>query len=116
MTAIIEVIRGTPLLVQLFILYYGLSATRRNLNIALHGGDYQFLLSTAAVNRPNTRGSQSIAAVQMKAARSLGMTKRQAILQVIMPQAPEESSRLGQMNYLPAEVRRHFIGLYSWCA
>ncbi|RLL86435.1 amino acid ABC transporter permease [Mesotoga sp. BH458_6_3_2_1] len=86
-TAIIEVIRGTPLLVQLFILYYGLPPLGVNLSpftAAIIG----FAINSGCYQAEYLRGSiQSIAGNQMKAARSLGMTKRQAILQVIMPQA-----------------------------
>jgi len=86
-TAVIEVIRGTPLLVQLFILYYGLPPLGVNLSpfmAAIIG----FAINSGCYQAEYLRGSiQSIADNQMKAARSLGMTKRQAILQVIMPQA-----------------------------
>ena len=86
-TVIIEIIRGTPLLVQLFILYYGLPPLGVNLSpfIAAIIG---FAINSGCYQAEYLRGSiQSISGTQMKAARSLGMSKTQAIMQIIMPQA-----------------------------
>jgi len=83
----IEIIRGTPLLVQLFILYFGFPSvgirltpiTAAVIGLSLNSGAYQ---------AEYLRGSiQSIKSGQMIAARSLGMTKIQAIANVILPQA-----------------------------
>ena len=86
-TGIIEIIRGTPLLVQLFILYYGLPPLGVNLSpftAAIIG----FSINSGCYQAEYLRGSiQSISGTQMKAARSLGMSKTQAIMQIIMPQA-----------------------------
>ena len=83
----IEVIRGTPLLVQLFILYFGLPSVGIRLTpllAALIG----LSLNSGAYQAEYLRGSiQSIKSGQMVAARSLGMTKMQAIAYVILPQA-----------------------------
>ena len=86
-TVIIEIIRGTPLLVQLFILYYGLPPLGVNLSpfIAAIIG---FAINSGCYQAEYLRGSiQSISGTQMKAARSLGMSKTEAIMQIIMPQA-----------------------------
>ena len=86
-TVIIEIIRGTPLLVQLFILYYGLPPLGVNLSpfIAVIIG---FAINSGCYQAEYLRGSiQSISGTQMKAARSLGMSKTEAIMQIIMPQA-----------------------------
>ena len=86
-TVIIEIIRGTPLLVQLFILYYGLPPLGVNLSpfIAAIIG---FANNSGCYQAEYLRGSiQSISGTQMKAARSLGMSKTEAIMQIIMPQA-----------------------------
>lgn len=83
----IELIRGTPLLVQLFILYFGLPSvgiritpiTAAVIGLSLNSGAYQ---------AEYLRGSiQSIKSGQMIAARALGMTKIQAVAHVILPQA-----------------------------
>jgi polar amino acid transport system permease protein len=83
----IEIIRGTPLLVQLFILYFGLpqiGLSLEPLDAALIG----FSLNSGAYQAEYLRGSiQSIESGQMIAARSLGMTKLKAIGNIILPQA-----------------------------
>lgn len=86
-SAYVEFIRGTPLLVQLFIIYYGLPDIGIVLRPVLAAG-LAFGINTAAYQAEYFRGAiQSIRAGQMQAARSLGMGKWQAILYVILPQA-----------------------------
>jgi polar amino acid transport system permease protein len=83
----IEIIRGTPLLVQLFIIYFGfpqIGISLEPLTAALIG----FILNSGAYQAEYLRGSiQSIESGQMIAARSLGMTKLRAIGNIILPQA-----------------------------
>ncbi len=83
----IEVIRGTPLLVQLFILYFGLPPYGINLTpftAAIIG----FSINSAAYQAEYLRGSiQSIEDNQMVAARSIGMTHLQSISNIMLPQA-----------------------------
>lgn len=83
----IEVIRGTPLLVQLFILYFGLPSVGivlSPLSAALVG----LSLNSGAYQAEYLRGSlQSIPSGQMIAARTLGMNKIQSIQNIILPQA-----------------------------
>jgi polar amino acid transport system permease protein len=83
----IEIIRGTPLLVQLFIIYFGLPQIGISLspiNAALIG----LALNSGAYQAEYLRGSiQSIESGQMIAARTLGMTKLQSIKNIILPQA-----------------------------
>jgi polar amino acid transport system permease protein len=83
----IELIRGTPLLVQLFIIYFGLPSVgilftplqAALLGLAINSGAYQAEYLRGAI--------QSIESGQMVAARSLGMSKLQSIQHVILPQA-----------------------------
>jgi polar amino acid transport system permease protein len=84
----IEIIRGTPLLVQLYIIYYGLPK--------VSGIDFQditlgiiaiSLNSAAYVGEIIRAGIQSIDKGQMEAARSLGMPHRMAMTNIIIPQA-----------------------------
>ncbi|WP_041084220.1 amino acid ABC transporter permease [Thermotoga profunda] len=86
-TGFIELIRGTPMLVQLFILYYGLPVYGIRLTpllAALIG----FSINSAAYQAEYLRGSiQSIGSGQMKAALSIGMRKWQAVRFIILPQA-----------------------------
>lgn len=83
----IEIIRGTPLLVQLFIFYYGLSSIGFKIDpitAALLG----LSLNSAAYQAEYIRGSiQSIPSGQMIAARTLGMNKISSIRSIILPQA-----------------------------
>ena len=83
----IELFRGTPLLVQLFILYYGFPAWGLNLSprlaaiigLGLNSGAYSAEYLRGAIN--------SINEGQMTAARSMGLTKVKAIIHIILPQA-----------------------------
>jgi polar amino acid transport system permease protein len=86
-TAYIEIIRGTPVLVQLFLIYYGLpqfgfvfsAFMSAYIAIGLNSGAYQAEYFRGAI--------QAISGGQMMAARSIGMTPIQAIRHVIIPQA-----------------------------
>lgn len=79
--------RGTPLLVQLFILYYGLPSIGvffSPLTAVITG----FILCSGAYHSEYIRGAiQSIKIGQMMAAEALGMSRVQAILYIILPQA-----------------------------
>lgn len=83
----VEFFRGTPLLVQLFLLYYGgprigltLSAMAAGLiGLGLYGGAYFAELFRA--------GFSSIPAGQLEAARSFGYSRRDVIRHIILPQA-----------------------------
>ena len=97
----IEFIRGTPLLVQLFIIYYGLP------NLGIHfpeipvlnwllgtsSADFTAGVITLAVNSTAylaeifRAGIQAIDKGQMEAARSLGMPHWMAMVYIIIPQA-----------------------------
>ena len=86
-TTIVEVIRGTPLLVQLFILYYGLS----DIGIMLSpftAAVIAFSINTSAYQGEYLRGALlSVDNSQMMAARSIGMSKAKAIRYILLPQA-----------------------------
>jgi polar amino acid transport system permease protein len=82
----IYLIRGTPLIVQIFILYFGLSGLflipdfwAASLALALHNGAYIAEILRGTI--------QSIDKGQMEAGRSLGMTKSLALRRIILPQA-----------------------------
>lgn len=82
----IYVIRGTPLLLQLLFLYYGLrgtlglsALTSAMLALGIHNGAYIGEIFRGAIG--------SIAPGQMEAARSLGMTYPRAMRRIILPQA-----------------------------
>lgn len=85
--AYIDIIRGTPMIVQLFILYYGLSSTglvkltpmqAAIIGMGLNSGAYQAeYFRTAFLAIPTG---------QTEAALSLGMTRFQLIFDILMPQ------------------------------
>ena len=83
----IELFRGTPLLIQLYLIFYGLP----NIGIRLDPFTAAVLglgMNYAAYEAENYRaGIQSIPHGQMEAALSLGMTQMQALRYVIIPQA-----------------------------
>jgi polar amino acid transport system permease protein len=83
----IELFRGTPLLVQLFLIYYGLPG----LGITLSRELSAFLalgLNSGAYQAEYLRGSiLAIGDNQMMAGRSIGLSKWKTIWYVILPQA-----------------------------
>jgi polar amino acid transport system substrate-binding protein len=85
--AYIEVFRGTPLLIQLYLIFYGLPNVGIRLS-PLVAAVVGLGLNYAAYEAENYRaGIQSIPKGQMEAALSLGMMRWQALQHVIVPQA-----------------------------
>jgi polar amino acid transport system substrate-binding protein len=85
--AYVEVIRGTPLLIQLFLIYYGLPQIGIRLNPFL-AGIVGLGLNYAASESENYRaGIQSIPRGQTEAAQALGMSRWQTLRHVVLPQA-----------------------------
>jgi polar amino acid transport system substrate-binding protein len=103
-TAYIEVYRGTPLLIQLFILYYGLpniGIVLSPLVAAIIGLGMNYAAYEAEVYRA---GMEAVPRGQLEAALSLGMTQTLALRRVVFPQAFRIS--------LPA-VTNDFIALFK---
>ncbi|WP_040192048.1 amino acid ABC transporter permease [Clostridium culturomicium] len=83
----IEFVRGTPLLLQIFIVYFGLNTfgfkfspiTACVIALSLNSGAY-----VAEIIRS---GIDAVAKGQLEAARSLGMTQSKAMQYIILPQA-----------------------------
>ncbi len=86
-TIYVEVIRGTPLLVQIFIVYFGLPSIGIRLTPYLSAVAALGINSGAYVSEIVRGGIQSISKGQMEAARSLGMSYGQAMRYVVLPQA-----------------------------
>jgi len=82
----IELIRGTPLLVQIFIFYFFVG-TVLNLSRFTAGTAALSVFAGAYVAEIVRSGIQSISLGQMEAARSLGMSYFQAMRYIILPQA-----------------------------
>jgi polar amino acid transport system substrate-binding protein len=84
---LIEIIRGTPLLIQLFIIFYGLPSVGIRLS-PFWAAVLGLGLNYAAYEAENYRaGIQSIPSGQLDAALSLGLTRIQTIRKIILPQA-----------------------------
>ena len=81
----IEVIRGIPLLVQLFYIYYALGKFVK-VGGMLAAVTAMAICYGAYMGEIFRAGIQSIPKGQMEAAIALGMTRRQAIRKVILPQ------------------------------
>jgi polar amino acid transport system substrate-binding protein len=86
LTAYVEVMRGTPVLLQLFVIYYGLSGVVRLpafiaalLGLGLNYAAYESEIYRAAL--------ESIAPAQLEAARTLGLSESQILRLIRGPQA-----------------------------
>ena len=86
LTAYVELMRGTPLLLQLFVLYYGLAEAVRLpafvaalLGLALNYAAYESEIYRSAL--------EAIPTGQLEAARTLGLSERQVLRLVRAPQA-----------------------------
>jgi cystine transport system permease protein len=80
-------IRGSPLLVQLFVIFYGLPSVGIVLD-PLTAAIIGFSLNVGAYNSEVIRGAvESIPNGQWEAAYSMGMTRSQALRRTILPQA-----------------------------
>ena len=91
----IEVVRGTPMITQLFIVYFGSYVLfGLDMNPFIAGIIAVSLNSGAYVAEIIRSGIQSIDKGQMEAGRSLGMTQSMTMKEIIMPQAVK--------NILPA--------------
>lgn len=82
----IFIVRGTPLIVQIFVFYYGLTEIAMisgfwsaTLGLAFHNGAYIAEIFRGSI--------QSIGKGQSEAGRSLGMNRSQTMKRIILPQA-----------------------------
>ena len=83
----VELFRGTPLLVQLFLIYYGLPSLGITFE-RLHAAIIALSLNSGAYQAEYIRGSLlAIGQGQMMAARAIGMSRWAAIVNIILPQA-----------------------------
>ncbi len=82
----VEIVRGTPLLVQILFIYFVLPAFGVNLPAFTSGVIALTLNSAAYLAEIFRAGIESIDTGQMEAARSLGMSYAQAMRRVILPQ------------------------------
>ncbi|HAR7031056.1 TPA: ABC transporter permease subunit [Staphylococcus aureus] len=84
----IEILRGTPMLVQVFIVFFGITAALGLDISALVCGTIALVINSSAyIDEIIRAGINAVDKGQMEAARSLGLNYRQTMKSVIMPQA-----------------------------
>ncbi|MCR5092426.1 MAG: amino acid ABC transporter permease [Lachnospiraceae bacterium] len=83
----IELSRNTPLLIQLFFIYYGLPKVGIRTTPAVCGVAGLTFLGGSYMAEAFRSGLEAVPKIQEESALSLGMTKAQAIRLVILPQA-----------------------------
>ena len=84
----IEILRGTPMLVQVFIVFFGITAALGLDISALVCGTIALVINSSAYIAEIIRaGINAVDKGQMEAARSLGLKYRQTMKSVIMPQS-----------------------------
>lgn len=83
----IELFRNTPLLVQLFFIYFALPKLGIRISAELCGVMGLGLIGGAYMIETMRSGLESIAKVQSESALSLGMTEGQVFMNIILPQA-----------------------------
>ena len=88
-TAYIEVIRNTPLLVQVFIVYFGLSSLGLQVG-AFTAATVALVVNVGAYTSEIVRaGVESIPKAQLEAAETLGLSRWQTLRHVVLPPAIE---------------------------
>lgn len=89
----IEVIRGTPIITQIFLIYYGLGAVLVNYNLAVYDNAWVAGIGVLALNysayeaEVYRAGFLSVEHGQTEAALSLGMSPAQNFFRIVLPQA-----------------------------
>ncbi|HPI97758.1 MAG TPA: amino acid ABC transporter permease [Synergistales bacterium] len=85
--AYVVIFKGTPLLMLLFVIYFGLPSmgiSFQPFTAAVIG----FVICNGAYNSEYIRGAiLSVRSGQLMAAEALGMTRKQAVISIILPQA-----------------------------
>lgn len=83
----IELFRNTPLLVQLFFLYFGFPKMGISISAEMCGIVGLALLGGSYMAEAFRSGLEAVEPIQMESALSLGMSHTQAIRYIILPQA-----------------------------
>ncbi|MCI1985133.1 MAG: amino acid ABC transporter permease [Lactobacillus sp.] len=82
----IEISRNTPLLVQLFFIYYGLPGLGLKLSATVSGVFGLIFLGGSYMAEAFTSGYNAISKGQLESGRALGLTNRQLARYVVVPQ------------------------------
>src|SRR5256885_9744051 len=89
----IEVVRSTPMIAQIFLVYYGIGAVLANYNLAQYDNAWVAGIATLALNYAAYEaevfraGFLSVDRGQTEAALSLGLTSDQNFFRIVLPQA-----------------------------
>ena len=83
----VELFRNTPLLVQLFFIYYGLPAIGIKISAEVCGALGLALLGGSYMTESMRSGLEAVSKSQKESAYALGMNKAQLFLFIILPQA-----------------------------
>ncbi len=89
----IEIMRSTPIITQIFLVYYGIGAILANYNLAQYDNSWVAGIATLALNYAAYEaevfraGFLSVDRGQSEAALSLGLTSRQNFFRIVLPQA-----------------------------
>jgi polar amino acid transport system permease protein len=83
----VDFVRGTPLLIQIFLVYFALPGLGVNLSEFWAGVTALSLNAAGFIGEIVRAGISSIERGQAEAARSIGMTGRQILIWILLPQA-----------------------------
>lgn len=83
----IELFRNTPLLIQLFFIYFGLPKAGIRISAEVCGAAGLALLGGSYMAEAFRSGLEAVELVQMESAFSLGMSRIQALWYIVLPQA-----------------------------
>ncbi len=83
----IQIVQGTPLLIQMFILYFGLGVINISVPPLVAAGLGMMIYSSSYLGEIWRGSVESISRTQFEAAECLGLTRWQALKDVILPQA-----------------------------
>ncbi|MBB3561652.1 polar amino acid transport system permease protein [Rhizobium sp. BK512] len=83
----IQIVQGTPLLIQMFILYFGLGVINISVPPLVAAGLGMMIYSSSYLGEIWRGSVESISRTQFEAAECLGLTRWQALREVILPQA-----------------------------
>ncbi len=92
----VEIVRGTPILLQLYFFYFWVPSVLKFINISTFASISMALIfnSAAYVSEIFRAGIEAVDKGQLEAARSLGMSQSEAMRKIVLPQAVK--------NVLPA--------------
>lgn len=103
-TCYVEVFRGTPMMVQAIVIYFGMHEFMKiNLDATIAGIIIVSINTGAYMVEVVRGGIESVDPGQMEAAKSIGMNHRQAMMYVILPQTIR--------NILPATGNEFIINI-----